>query len=322
MHVLIVNDTVLPARLYGGTERVIWWLGKELVRLGHKVTFLVKAGSSSPFADVRFYDPHIPLNDQIPADVDVVHLNFQATDPPHKPYLITHHGNWHFRDEFDINTVFVSRNHAERNGSQTFVHNGIDPDEYGPVDLDKPRKYLLFLGYAKRPEKNLKHCAVIARKTGNVLAVMGGHDIWWCRRPWLEFKGFLGGQEKNAVLRNCKALLSPVRWHEPCGIALLEALYFGMPIFGTTYGCMPEVVIPEVGFLSNSVSALIEAVRFLERFDPHRIHAYACDKFSVRRMTREYLALYEQVLNGRKLNPYPPQNGGNHSWDKLLPMEK
>ncbi len=321
MRILIVNDTVLPARLYGGAERVIWWLGKELVRLGHKVTFLIKKGSSCPFAEVLYYDSHIPLNDQIPIHTDFVHLHLQPPERIHKPYLVTHHGNWHNRDEFDINTVFVSRNHAGRHASQTFVYNGLDPEEYGPPNLDKTRKYLLFLAYAKRPAKNLKHCAYIARKTDNVLAVVGGWGAWWRWRPWIEYKGFLGGEEKNAVLRHSKALLFPVRWHEPCAISLLEALYFGMPVFGTTYGCLPEIVTPKTGFLSNSLSELVEAVRFVERYDPHFIHKYALDKFSVQRMTRDYLNLYEKVLRGHTLNPHPPRNPGNHRWGRLLPME-
>jgi len=321
MRILIVNDTLLPAHLYGGTERVIWWLGKELVRLGHQVTFLAKEGSTCPFGKMLFYNPQVPLNDQIPADIDVIHLNFQPQEQIIKPYLITHHGNFHDRDEFDINTVFVSRNHAERNGSTRFVHNGLDPEEYGEVNLAQNRKYLLFLAYAKRPAKNLKHCSLITRKTGNVLAVVGGKGTWWRWRPWMDYKGFLGGEEKNAVLRDSKALLFPVRWHEPCAITLLEALYFGLPVFGTTYGCLPEIVTPEAGFLSNSVSALIEAVKDLDRYNPRRIHEYACDKFSAKRMTQDYLKLYEQVLNGQSLNPQPPKTGENHYWGKLLPME-
>ena len=36
MHVLLVNTTPIPVYAYGGTERVIWDLGKSLVKQGHK----------------------------------------------------------------------------------------------------------------------------------------------------------------------------------------------------------------------------------------------------------------------------------------------
>ena len=41
MNIVIASDKVIPAHLYGGVERVIWALGKELQLLGHHVTFLV-----------------------------------------------------------------------------------------------------------------------------------------------------------------------------------------------------------------------------------------------------------------------------------------
>lgn len=52
MNILIVNNTPIPATKYDGTERIIWWLGRELNRLGHTITYLVGKGSSCPFAKV------------------------------------------------------------------------------------------------------------------------------------------------------------------------------------------------------------------------------------------------------------------------------
>lgn len=321
MKILLVNNTKIPALLYGGTERAIWWLGKELTRRGHKVVYLVAPESSCPFAEVKTLNPEKPLNDQIPGDVDVVHLHFQIKEELQKPYLITFHGNYHPEKFFNINTVFVSRNHAQRNSSETFVHNSLDPDDYGPVDLSLSKKYLLFLAWPSRPEKNLKASLKIARKTKNVLAVLGGKDKWFKRRPWVEYKGFISNEEKNAIVRNSKALVFPVRWYEPCALSIIESFYFGCPVFGTTYGCLPELVTPDKGFLSNSCRELINAVKLWDQFDRKKIHEYACDYFSIKRMTQQYLALYEKVMNKETLNLRPPVNGGNFSRENLLPFE-
>lgn len=45
MRILIVYTGFIPVKLYGGTERMIWSLGKELSRLGHELVYLVKEGS-------------------------------------------------------------------------------------------------------------------------------------------------------------------------------------------------------------------------------------------------------------------------------------
>ena len=48
----------------------------------------------------------------------------------------------------DKNSVFVSKNHANRYQSNEYVYNGLDWDDYGKVDLEKKRKRFHFLGNA------------------------------------------------------------------------------------------------------------------------------------------------------------------------------
>jgi len=322
MQILLVNNTVIPVKEYGGTERIIWWLGKELNRLGHQVSYLVAPGSSCPFAKVYALDPLKSINEQIPENIDVVHVHFPVKEEIRKPYLITFHGNYHEDDLFDINNVFVSRNHAQRNSSSIYVNNGIDPDDYGPVDFNVKRKYLLFLGYAKRPEKNLNDCITIARKTKNTLAVAGGKFKWFKWRPWVDYKGFVGGSVKNRILQDSKALLFPIRWHEPFGLSILESLYFGSPVIGSRYGSLPDLIKEDIGFLSNSIADMVEAVNHLERFDPKHIHQYVCENYSSNKMAQNYLKLYEKVLSGQSLNVKRPVNGGNFSNKELLPLDQ
>lgn len=50
MNIVLVIGSVIPVTAYGGTQRVIWYLGKELVKLGHCVTFLAGRGSTCDFA--------------------------------------------------------------------------------------------------------------------------------------------------------------------------------------------------------------------------------------------------------------------------------
>jgi glycosyltransferase involved in cell wall biosynthesis len=322
MKILIIHNQILPVRDYGGVERIIWWLGKELDRLGHQVSYLLPAGSHCPFATVLVHDPAQTLNAQIPDDTDVVHLCFQSKEKIKKPYLMMYQYNFHPEDRFDINTVFCSADHAQRHGSSTFVYNAIDPEEYGPVDFNVKRSFLLFMGYAKRPEKNLKDCLTMARRTGNTLAVVGGKDKWYRRRPWVKYMGIIGGQKKNEILQQSKALLFPIRWHEPFGIVLIEALYFGMPVIGSPYGSVRELIPPEVGYLSDSVSDMEQAIGRLEEFDPHRCHEYVRERFTIARLTQDYLRLYERVLSGKTLNEKQPVNNGNFSRDSLLALRK
>lgn len=313
LHILIVYNGKIPTPRYGGTSRVIWYLGKELVRMGHRITFLVGKGSSCDFARVIPFDPGTPLADQVPEDVDLVHSHITLWEPLPKPYMITLHGNSTDKREFDINTTFLSRNHAARFGSQVYVYNGLGLEEYGKPRLDNPRSYLHFLGKAAWRVKNLKGCMDIARASGYPLRVLGGYrvnlkmGVRITLDPRIRFDGMVGGEKKNRLINGSKALLFPVRWHEPMGLALVESLYFGCPVFGTPYGSLPEIVTQEFGYLSDSRSELVHALEQVEDYDRKRCHEYVCDTFSSRPMAQNYLSLYNKLLNGESLNPRPPR---------------
>lgn len=313
LHILLICNGKLPVIKYGGTERVVWALGKELNRLGHRITFLSGEGSSSDFAGVQVLDSNRSLADQIPEEVDLVHSFVNTWDEVSKPYMFTQEGNSGADREFHINTCYVSRNHASRYGSDRFVYNGMDLEEYGTPRFDVERKYVHFLAKAAWKVKNVKGSIRMAREAGIPLRVLGGNrvNLKMGIRITLDlnvrFEGMVGGDYKNQVLNGSKALLFPVRWNEPFGIALTESLYYGCPVVGTPYGSLPEIVTSEFGFLSSSESELVEALKNVDSYDRKKCHDYVCDLFSAGKMTQDYLRLYEKVLNGETLNSHPPR---------------
>ncbi|MES2730680.1 MAG: glycosyltransferase [Bacteroidota bacterium] len=327
LKILLVNNTKIPALNYGGTERVIWSLGKELVHRGHEVYYLVGKGSTCPFATVLEYNPQQSLAKQIPSYIDIIHLPGSPSEPLAKPYIVMIQGNTNTACEYDINSVFVSQNHAKRHHSESFVHNGIDPEDYGKPDFSIKRQYLHFLGNAAWKVKNVKQAIQLTRQCHERLAVLGGSRLnlkMGLRFTWdrhVSFYGMVGGEKKNRLLNGSKGLVFPVLWHEPFGLAITESLYFGCPVFGTTYGSLPELVTPEVGFLSNSQSALVQAMSHLEVYNPRQCHEYVCDTLTARHMTDSYLKLYSKVLDGNTLNPTKPYFSDIQQ-QKLLPMEE
>jgi glycosyltransferase involved in cell wall biosynthesis len=314
MNILIVGSGIIPAQKYGGTERVIWYLGKELVKMGHQVTFLVSKGSSCGFAKVLFYDRNKKLSEQIPSSTDIVHFNFMPTELIEKPYIVTVHGNCNDFRELDLNTVFVSKNHANRFGSDSFVYNGLDWDDYGTPDLSGKRNLFHFLGKAAWSVKNVQGAIDVIKATKNEgLMVMGGHRLnlkmgfRFTPSSRIHFYGMVGGKEKNSLLNKSKGLIFPVRWDEPFGLALIESLFFGCPVLGTPYGSLPEIVNPEVGFLSNKSNEIVREIEGIDRFSRVYCHNYALESFNSKKMAGLYLEKYLHVLNGNTLNISPPQ---------------
>lgn len=315
MNILIVNPSKIPALLYGGTERVIWYLAKELTKMGHKVRFLVAEGSYCDFADVIPLQKNKSFNSQIPDDIDIVHFNFPINEEISKPYIVTIHGNSSPGQVFDVNTVFVSRNHAQRHNAESYVYNGLDWDDYGTPDFSAKRNYFHFLGNAAWRVKNVRGAINIAEKAGVKLVVMGGNRVNFKMgfritfSPRVRFYGMVGGEKKNNIIKESSGLIFPVLWDEPFGLAITESMYFGCPVFGTPRGSLPELVNDKLGFLSNDYNQIAEAVKNADKFNRKYISEYARENFNSKIMAEKYLEKYLLVLNGKKLNiPNPKSN--------------
>lgn len=316
MKILIVCKEIIPARLYGGVERVVWYLGRELASMGHEVTFLVKEGSASSFARVMHLHTSAKIADQVPHSIDLVHYHYTPEDVGEtpKPYLITIHGNRNDLREHDRNAVFVSKDHASRYGSDVYVYNGLDWNDYSLPDLSKPRGYFHFLGKAAWRVKNVQGAIDTIKQTrSEKLKVLGGRRLnikmgfRFTLSPRISFYGMIGGRRKDQLLNHSKGLIYPVRWHEPFGLALIESLYFGCPVFGTPYGALPELINSEVGYLSNAAATLANALKNTSLFSPLVCHEYARERFSSKKMAASYLDIYKRVLAGETLNEKPPK---------------
>ena len=314
MRIALVIDAVMPVRLYGGTERLVYWLACEFVRRGHEVTVVARPGSHVPGARMIFArSPHEAFS-LVPSDTDIV--NSHGSTPPvgfGKPCVVTTHGNGAPpSDEF--NWSFVSRNHASRHGRQTFVYNGLPPEEHY-FSAEKSNR-LLFFSRINREGKNVTRAMQLAIRYDAEMDIAGGRRwelltrskvrregaFWLAGDPRFRFHGMVGGWEKARLFAEARALLFPIRWEEPFGLVIIEALLAGTPVMATPCGALSELISPEVGFLCGNDDDFGAAFAQIDSIDPHVCRAYAAERFSISRSAIGYLRLYERVLDGERLD--------------------
>jgi glycosyltransferase involved in cell wall biosynthesis len=335
MHITLykAGNVPIPPAGYGGAERFIYWLGKTYVELGHQVTLIANAHSHIPGAELRVFDPAQPDPQAwarlIPDSTDVVHLWDKTTATFRKPYLLTVGGNGQPGEDFPTNTVFVSRSHAANHGSRHFVYSAIIPDDY--VVSPQRENFAVFLAKARWSVKNFPGAVSVARRAGVELRVIGSRN--WPLNLQRHFPAIRGVRyygtaddtTKRDLLSRARCLIFPVRWHEPFGLSITEALASGCYVVGTPYGALPEIITPAVGRLSTQAAELAQAVREPEKFDPAACRQWITQGgFTLVDSAKSYLRCFERILAHGSLNepgePSPRTKPGFVA-KSLLPWE-
>ena len=311
MKIVFQANQELPIIGYGGTERIIFWLMCHLKELGHQPVLIGNPKSKVEDYGIELipYDPKSTSNWEslVPKDTDIIHLGynyeFQEIDTP---ALFTVHGNGQIGEKFPLNSVFVSKKHALNHQSNSFIYNGINFDEYPLTTMKKISwNNFLFLAKASWRIKNLKSCLKAVKKAKKSLNIVGGKS--WLPSRYVTNYGFQGGAKKNEIIQQSDALLFPVKWEEPFGLAIIEAMGFGLPVIGTTFGSLPELIPDFAGVTCHSENEFLDIVAHKPKdFDSTKIISYARDTFNSRIMAENYLVIYEKVLNGETLNSSPP----------------
>lgn len=318
MRVLLFHPVKLPVVQYGGTERVVMWLAQTLKKLGHQVTVFAAPGSSMPEGIGCETDP--AKLKELSREFDVIHgfskIDSRIEEDFSGRVLVTIQGNGVMGERFHPNTVFVSRNHAERHGASEFVYNGLDPDELKFSSRVRPDRFL-FLSKTSWKVKNLRGAVQTTSRNGKNLWIAGGSGPIGLRaitalkvlmgKDW-KWVGSVDQKQKADFLLEGKAMLFPLLWNEPFGIVMTEALVSGTPVFAHPYGSVPEVLEFAPQCLMKTTADWDRAVSGeIKMPSAQECRDWVLSRFDQVTMTKKYLSLYERVASGQRLHAHEPE---------------
>ena len=122
------------------------------------------------------------------------------------------------------------------------------------------------------------------------------------RDPNVEFIGEIGDREKDEFLGNATALLFPIDWPEPFGLAMIESLACATPVIAWNCGSVPELITSgTTGFVVNSIQQAVNALQRIDTIDRRRCRAVFEQRFSVERMAADYVSIYSRLQGIRSL---------------------
>lgn len=337
----------VPPRLYGGTERVVSYLTEELVKQGHDVALFASGDSRTaaqlnPMCrealrlNPECRDPlahHLHMVEQVAKvahSFDIVHfhidyLHFPVSRRLGLPNLTTLHGRLDIPDLVPIFRTFrdmplISISNDQRaplswaNWHDT-IYNGVPADYYHYRAAHGD--YLAFLGRLS-PEKRPDRAIEIAVRAGmdiKIAAKIDKVDVDYVethirpllKHPRVEYLGEINEREKDEFLGNAYALLFPIDWQEPFGLAMIEALACGTPVIAWQRGSVPEVIQHGVtGYIVDDIDAAVSAVERIDRLSRAACRRIFEQDFSAARMAKDYVASYHRLLQGRQMSEEIP----------------
>ena len=264
-------------------------------------------------------------------DFDVIHLNYEPIacrfdvngslvnllDSFEVPVALTFHNTTdiaanisYYKNTLSLHRhtmIFVSENQRRRVAffpKTHIIYNALPIGDF-PLETQK-ENYLLFLGRVT-PSKGLPEAIAVAQKTDTPLFIIAkvdpaDHDYYE-----KEIKSHIDGKlihylgeadfpGKVAYLKKARCLLFPIRWEEPFGLVMVEALACGTPVIAFRRGSVPEIIQDGVnGYIVGTVEEMAAAVKKIGL-----ISSLACRKsvetqFDNKRMVSEYENLFKKL---------------------------
>jgi len=334
----------VPPVHYGGAERIVALYAKEFQRVGHEVVLLAGPDSKLAGGKViqhraprkwylsRAYRKLLFQCKSLLAarNCDVVYNHgrfdyLEALLAIRKP-LVHRFANPVNQEQIkfaearahkNLSLHLISKSQASctKIRIRTLVaHNPVDTEMFRPAD--EQEDYLVFLGRLTY-NKGVDICIAAAHQTGSRLIIAGniprepGGQAYFREviAPHLDnhrivWVGPVNDTQKQVLLSRGKALLFPIRWDEPFGIVMAEALACGCPVIATNRASTPEVIEHGVtGFLCDrdepSSNTFADAISNISLIDRKACRMVAGCRFDVKVLAPRVLAELEYVRNGR-----------------------
>lgn len=318
MHIAQIFSGVVPPQGYGGVERVIYWLIKEFLSLGHRVTLVADAASQiqQELPQVRFY-PFSSVDELGPkelADIDIFHFHNDVVAgwDEQYPYLVTEHGNNKRKTAYRRNTVFLSESHARNHNARFYLPNGIPLAEY-PLKTEK-RDEIAYMAKLNWRAKNARTAINLAFDTRTPINLTGG-DLFQSRKVWgtwllkypfrkelIRQHGMVDGNIKLKILMDSMCLFYLVNWHEPFALAPHEALACGTPIIASPNGALNEYVRDgENGHIVHDYAQAKQSINQLRQMSANdrREMAGRCraSAYTIEDSARRHIEIYRKIMD-------------------------
>jgi glycosyltransferase involved in cell wall biosynthesis len=338
MRIAQVSTVGTPVRREGSDsiESLVWLLSRELTALGHEVT-VFGCGGSEPVGELvatlpgPYGSAGVPGNWHVcewinlcraveqSSRFDLLHSHAYLWGMPLEslsqvPLVHTLHvcpyedeaRLWSLKPYACVTAVSRSQwNAFPALRPSAVIHHGVDPEQF-PLGV-QPEDYVCYLGRLIPGKGPLQ--AIAAARTLGLRLLLAGPDSDYFREQvaplvdgrGVEYVGYVSGPARSQLLRGARALLYPLQQAEPFGLVQVEAMMCGTPVLAMRRGAAPEIIDEGVtGYLADSPEEFARQIGRSFSLDRRQVREQAEERFSARRMARQYAELYQRRVMSRE----------------------
>ena len=129
-------------------------------------------------------------------------------------------------------------------------------------------------------------------------------------------------RRSQALLRAARCLIMPIRWEEPFGMVVIEAMAAGTPVVALNRGAIPELVQHGVtGLVCSEPGELPDALHQVAGIDPAACVAQVRSRFSADLMAQRYEQVYRTAIGGPLLGATRTRRAGGQALQPVVGVD-
>lgn len=188
------------------------------------------------------------------------------------------------------------------------VYNGNDTNQF--AFQEKKGNYLLYTGRITE-KKGVDIAIRVAMRLNKKLKIAGAISAddmpYWKQKvePHLSkniiHQGIVNTKKLTKLYQNAETLLMPIKWDEPFGLVMTEAMSCGTPVIAFNRGSVSEIVKHnKTGFVVKNEREMIQAVKNIHTIKRQDCRTWVEENFSLKKMVDDYETMYFKILKCKK----------------------
>ncbi|MBI2004493.1 glycosyltransferase [Candidatus Pacearchaeota archaeon] len=114
------------------------------------------------------------------------------------------------------------------------------------------------------------------------------------------YVGEVNDNQKKEWFKYSKCFLMPIRWHEPFGLVMIEAMATGTPVVSYNLGAVSEIIVHgRTGFVipAENYKSFRDSIKLISSIKPEDCRGHVKYNFDIKKQAKKYIEIFKHIMN-------------------------